>query len=176
MRTAILFFVFRIMFFQEARPHWSGASNKLCILFPREENIFLSLQSCKIAEGSNSRTSSRTPRERAVSLLRVVQNVLQNSNEDSPMQQGVVATDTAPQNSNSAGLNDDSNRQGHIMQNFRSLFAGYSASSRNQSLLTRPSPAKRPKSGSYVPKETCTHEFFSLADRAAESAPSRSGV
>ena len=101
-----------------------------------------------------------------MSLFRVVQNLLQNSNEDSPMQQGVVASDTSPQNSNSAGQNDDSNRQGHIMQNFRSLFAGYSASSRNQSL----------KSSSYVPEETCTHEFFSLADCAAESAPSRSGV
>ena len=39
-------------------------------------------QSCKMAEGSSfSRTPSRTPRERAVSLLRVVQNFLEESNE-----------------------------------------------------------------------------------------------
>ena len=35
-----------------------------------------------MAEGSSSaRTPSRTPRERAVSLLRVVQNLLEESNE-----------------------------------------------------------------------------------------------
>ena len=59
-------------------------------------------QSCKMAEGSSSsHTPSRTPRERAVSLLRVVQNLLEESNEvsvtgasnepnhGSSMQQGV---------------------------------------------------------------------------------------
>ena len=60
------------------------------------------------------------------------------------------------------------------MQNFRNLFAGYLASSRNQSRPSRPPPAKRQKSAFYVPKETWTHEFFCLADCAAESAPSRS--
>ena len=68
----------------------------------------------------------------------------------------------------------DSNRQGLIMQNFRNLFAGYSASSLNQSRPSRPPPAKRQKSGFYVPKETWTYEFFCLSDHVASSAPSRS--
>ena len=60
------------------------------------------------------------------------------------------------------------------MQNFRNLFAGNSASSRNQSRQSRPPPAKRQKSGFYVPKETWTQEFFCLGDCAASTAPSRS--
>ncbi|CAH3146691.1 unnamed protein product [Porites lobata] len=94
------------------------------------------------------------------------------------MQQGVQNASnggSSRQNINdSARQINNSNRQGLIMQNFRNLFAGYSASSRNQSRPSRPPPAKRQKSGFYVPKETWTHEFFCLADCAAESAPSRS--
>ena len=106
-------------------------------------------QSCKMAEGSSSsHTPSRTPRERAVSLLRVVQNLLEESNEvsvtgasnepnhGSSMQQGVQNASnggSSRQNINdSARQINNSNRQGLIMQNFRNLFAGYSASSRNQ--------------------------------------------
>ena len=138
-----------------------------------------------MAEGSSS---SSTPRERAVSHLRVVQNLLEVSNEVS-----VTGTSNEPnhgssmpqrvQNASNGGCsrqnindsvreNNDSNRQGLIMQNFRNLFAGYSASSRNQSWPSRPPPAKRRKSGFYVPKETWTHKFFCLADCAAESATS----
>ena len=139
-----------------------------------------------MAEGSSS---SRTPRERAVSLLRVVQNLLEQSNEvsdtgasnepnqGSSMQQGVrnvSNSGSSQQNSDSVRQNNDSNRQGLIMQNFRNLFAGYSASSRNQSRPSRPPPAKRQKSGFYVPKETWTHEFFCLGDCAALTVPSRS--
>ena len=52
---------------QRARSLWSGASDNLIMLvFPA------------VAEGSSS---SCTPRERAVSLLRVVQNLLEESNE-----------------------------------------------------------------------------------------------
>ena len=79
-----------------------------------------------MAEGSSSRSSSRTPRERAVNLLRVVQNLLENSNEEPPMQQGVVASDTAPLNSNSAGQNDGSNRQGHIMHSLQGAYVSKS--------------------------------------------------
>ena len=139
-----------------------------------------------MAEGSSS---SSTPRERAVSHLRVVQNLLEVSNEVS-----VTGTSNEPnhgssmpqrvQNASNGGCsqqnindsvqqNNDSNRQGLIMQNFRNLFAGYSASSWNQWGPSRPPSAKRQKSGFYVPKETWTHEFFCLADCAAESAPSR---
>ena len=144
------------------------------------------MQSFKMAEGSSY---SRTPRERAVSLLRVVQNLLEESNEvsatgasnepnhGSSMQQGVQNASnggSSRRNNDSARQNNDSNRQGLIMQNFRNLSAGYSASSRNQSRPSRPPPATRQKNGFYVPKETWTHEFFCLADCAAESAPSRS--
>ena len=73
-------------------------------------------QSCKMAEGSSSSgTPSRTPRERAVSLLRVVQNLLEESNEvsvtgasnepnhGSSMQQGVQNAS----NSGSSRQNND---------------------------------------------------------------------
>ena len=138
-----------------------------------------------MAEGGSS---SRTPRERAVSLLRVVQNLLEQSNEvsvtgasnepnqGSSMQQGVqnASNSGSSQRDDNSTRQNDSNRQGLIMQNFRNLFAGYSASSRNQTRPTQPPPAKRPKSGFYVPKETWTHEFFCLADCEAESTLSRS--
>ena len=113
-------------------------------------------------------SGSRNPRERAVSLLRVVQNLLERSNEDSdPSASNEPNTDSTQQN------NSSSIGQG-VMQNFRSLLAGYN-SSRNQSRssLFAP-PAKRQKSALYVPKETWTHEFFCMADRLADSAPSRS--
>ena len=113
-------------------------------------------------------SGSRNPRERAVSLLRVVQNLLERSNEDSdPSASNEPNTDSTQQN------NSSSIGQG-VMQNFRSLFAGYN-SSRNQSRSSRfAPPAKRQKSALYVPKETWTHEFFCMADRSADSAPSRS--
>ena len=136
-----------------------------------------------MAEGSSS---SRMPRERAVSLLLVVQYLLEESNKVSvtgtsnapnngySMQQGVqnASNGSSSHNNDYARQNNDSNRQGLIMQNFRNRFAGYSASSRNQSRLSQPPPAKRQKSGFYVPKEMLMHEFFCLADCAAESAPS----
>ena len=165
MRTAILLFVFRIMLFQIRIFRVIGRYGLVRVInyayiFPAERK-FMPLQ--KMAESS----SSRTPRERAVSLLRVVQNSLEQSNEHS-----VTGASNEPNHDSTRQHDSNSNRQGQIMQNFRSLFAGYS--SRNQSRPSRPPPAKRQKSGFYVPKETWTHEFFCLADCGAESAPSRS--
>lgn len=129
---------------QRVRPLWSGASDKLIMHFLPAKKIFMLLsQSCKMAEGNSS---SRTPCERAVILLRVVQNLLEQSNEvsvtgtsngphqGSSVRQGVqnVSNSGSSQpNSDSLRQNNDSNRQELIIQNFRNLFAGYSASSRN---------------------------------------------
>ena len=63
---------------QRARSLWSGASDNLIMhVFPAEREFMQPSQTCKVAEGS----SSCTPRERAVSLLRVVKNLLEESNE-----------------------------------------------------------------------------------------------
>ena len=108
-----------------------------------------SSQSCKMAEGS-----ARTPRKRAVSLLRVVQNLLEQSdvsavgtsNEASPAGRQQIVQSTNDRGQSSQQNNDlavarqnDSSRQ--IMQNFWTIFSGYSArnQSRNQS---RPPPVK----------------------------------
>ena len=57
----------------------SGASDKLIMpILPAEWEFMWPSQSCKMAEGSSS---SCTPRERAVSLLHVVQNLLKESTE-----------------------------------------------------------------------------------------------
>ena len=140
-------------------------------IFPQKDNLCLLR---KVARWG----SAGTPHERAVSLLRVVQNLLEQSdvpvsavgtsNEASPAgtQQIVQSTNDRGQSSQqnndlAVARQNESSRQ--IMQNFRTLSSGYSArnQSRNQS---RPPPAKRQKSGSYIPKETWTHEFFCLSE------------
>ena len=64
---------------QRARSLRSAASDKLIMPFLLAEWEFMRpSQSCKMAEGSSS---SCTPRERAVSLLRVVQSLLEESTE-----------------------------------------------------------------------------------------------
>ena len=54
------------------------------------------------------------------------------------------------------------------MQNFRSLFAPYSAGSSS----ARPPPAKKARSFFQV-KETSTHDFFCLASTSADCVPRR---
>ena len=61
------------------------------------------------------------------------------------------------------------NRWQGVMQNFRSLFAPYSASASSSS---RPLPAKKSRTF-YQVKETWTHDFFCLASSSADNVPRR---
>ena len=134
-------------------------------------------RSCKMAEDSSRSSSSssltRKPRERAVNLLRVVQNLLEHTSDSTTDESN---TGSSSRQNAAEGSEGNINDGRSTIENFRNLFAGYSASSRNQSRSSRPPPAKRQKrqnSGFYVPKETWTHEFFCLADCEGDSVPSR---
>ena len=116
------------------------------------------------AAGSSGSSGTRSSRERAVNLLRVVQNLLERNDD---VEQGRQSSQDEAGPSPSG---EKSSTRGEVVKNFRNLFASYSAASRSQS--SRPPPAKRQKS-LYVPKETWTHEFFCLADCARVDAPSR---
>ena len=100
---------------QRARPLWSGTSDELIMHFlPTKKRFMLLSQTYKMAEGSSS---SRTPCERAVSLLHVVQNLLEQSNEVS-----VTGTSNEPHQGSSMrqGVQNVSNR-GSSQQNSDSL-------------------------------------------------------
>ena len=126
---------------------------------------------------ADERRPLSTPRQRAVNLLRVVQNLLQTDADNNvtsvPSNSGgsassstVSVTHSSPSTSISSSTSYSS-----TLQNFRHLFAPYaSASYRTQ---TRFGPPKRRKTTHYVPKETWTHEFFCLADCSSENIPSR---
>ena len=116
------------------------------------------------AAGSSGSSGTRSSRERAVNLLRVVQNLLERNDD---VEQG---RQSSQDEAGPSASGEQSSTRGEVVKNFRNLFASYSASSRSQS--SRPPPAKRQKS-LYVPKETWTHEFFCLADCARIDAPSR---
>ena len=106
------------------------------------------------AAGSSGSSGTRSSRERAVNLLRVVQNLLERNDN---VEQGRQSSqdEAGP----SASGEQSSSTPGEVMKNFRNLFASYPAASQSQS--SRPPPAKRQKS-LYVPKDTWTHEFFCL--------------
>ena len=107
------------------------------------------------AAGSSGSSGTQSSRERAVNLLRFVQNLLER-NDDVEQGRQSSQDEAGP---SASGEQSSSSTRGEVVKNFRNLFASYPAASQSQS--SRPPPAKRQKS-LYVPKETWTHEFFCL--------------
>ena len=116
------------------------------------------------AAGSSGSSGTRSSRERAVNLLKVVQNLLERNDD---VEQG---RQRSQDEAGPSASGEQSSTRGEVVKNFRNLFASYSAALPSQS--SHPPPAKRQKSF-YVPKETWTHEFFCLADCARVDSPSR---
>ena len=84
-------------------------------------------------------------------------------------QQTTISTATrTPTLSNANTSEQQSSRS---LQNFRSLFSPYAASSRNN--WSRPPLAKKAKKGPFQVKGTWTHEFFCLAKTCATRVPTR---
>lgn len=107
---------------------------------------------------------------RCISLLEEVKGLIENRGS-SPNASNETGSN-AGANSDAGTTNVSLPRSVSVMQDFRTLFAPYSQSSRNNSL--RPPPAKKPKKpGYYQVKETWTHEFFCLASAKATHVPSR---
>ena len=80
-------------------------------------------------------------------------------------------TNTSGAATNTSGTTTSEQQSSRALQNFRSLFAPYAASSRNN--WSRPPLAKKTKKGPFQVKETWTHEFFCLAETCAIRVPTR---
>ena len=123
---------------------------------------YLSNMGDQSAAGSSGSSGTRSSRERAVNLLRVVENLLERNNG---VEQG---RQSSQDEAGPLASGKQSSTCGEVVKNFRNLFASYSAASRSQS--SRLPPAKRQKS-LYVPKQTWTHKFLCLVDCAHVDAP-----
>ena len=115
------------------------------------------------AAGSSGSSGTWSSRERAVNLLRDVQNLLERNDN---VEQG---WQSSQDEAGPSALGEQSSTRGEVVKNLQNLFASYSAASRSQSSC--PPPAKQQKSLN-VPKQTWTQKFFCLVDCAHVDAPS----
>ena len=77
------------------------------------------------AAGSSGSSGTRSSRERAVNLLRVVQNLLERNDD---VEQG---RQSGQDEAGPSASGEQSSTRGEVVKNFRNLFASYSAASRH---------------------------------------------
>ena len=107
---------------------------------------------------------------RCLSLLKEIKDLIETHNSEQSGSENVNSSETAQRvsrPSSSLPQTQVSNQQ-RVMQNFRTLFAPFSAGG---SSCRRP-PAKKPW-GYFQVKETWTHDFFCLASTSADCVPRR---
>ena len=98
---------------------------------------YLSNMDNKSAAGSSGSSGTRGTRERALNLLRVVQNLLE-TNDDVEQGRQSSQDEAGPSASSEQG-----STRVEVMKNFRNLFASYSAASRSQ--FISPATCKKAK-------------------------------
>ena len=116
---------------------------------------------------------------RCISLLEEVKGLLEGNRQSdvnvgaSTSRQNSRESEEQPTTSTSSmSVSASEQRSSRVLQNFRSLFSPYAASSRSN--WSCPSLAKKSKKGVFHVKETWTHEFFCLAKKCAIRVPNRS--
>ncbi|KAL9961660.1 hypothetical protein ACROYT_G030651 [Oculina patagonica] len=121
--------------------------------------------------------------DKAVSLLREAANLLAGGRETADGNQDTTSSTTGRSPTSTVVTNSVSNHdQNRVVQNFRSLFAGYRSTNPGTSTYPKRSetkslpPAKRSRpsgSGYYRVRETWTREFLCMANKDVEAVTTK---